>query len=278
MWTKFILAALCALMIASAVYFSPSHERATLAAASREPDGPRLRLLTWNIGYADLEADTRAHTKDLKAVAEVILANDPDAVALQELTGEAQLGTLLANLDNRYRGAVAHPAHTDRVEAVLVKDRNARFEDVPGGEKYALGATFRPRPGRAEFVLISAHADAFSAARRRGYTENVVDWGRARSRNAQAVFIAGDFNFELDTGDDSHFYTDNLKHDSEAYNYLLKYFIDLGRNAGDTAINDRRIDYIFALPMAVSMRRAEVMRGAAVGRMDHWPLLIEVAL
>jgi len=41
--------------------------------------------MTWNIGYADLEPDTRAHTKDLQAVAFEILKNDPDAVALQEI-------------------------------------------------------------------------------------------------------------------------------------------------------------------------------------------------
>ena len=51
----------------------------------------RLRLLTWNIGNGDLESETRAHTDDLPAVAQVILDNDADAVALQELTGEEQL-------------------------------------------------------------------------------------------------------------------------------------------------------------------------------------------
>jgi hypothetical protein len=58
----------------------------------------------------------------------------------------------------------------------------------------------------------------------------------------------------------------------------LKYFRDLGRQAGDTAINDRRIDYVFGPPDAVFLRRAEVLRNEAVGHMDHWPLLIEVTL
>ena len=42
-----------------------------------------LRLLTWNIGYAEDEDDTRAHGIDLPAVAELILRQDADAVALQ---------------------------------------------------------------------------------------------------------------------------------------------------------------------------------------------------
>jgi endonuclease/exonuclease/phosphatase family metal-dependent hydrolase len=74
----------------------------------------------------------------------------------------------------------------------------------------------------------------------------------------------------------TNLFTDDAKHDSESYAYLLKYFRDLGRDAGETSINDRRIDYVFGPPKTVSLRRAEVLRGTAVGRMDHWPLLVEV--
>ena len=275
MWAKISLALLCAVMVWGAFHFQPVRERTLLA--TKPTDGPRLRLMTWNIGYAELEEDTRAQTKDLRAVAAIILKHEPDAVALQELTGKEQLAILLGLLGGRYRGAVARAGNTDRVEAVLVKDTEARFEDVPAGEGYALGASFRS--GKAAVTLISAHADAFSAARRRAFTGAVVDHVLARVQSEQLVFIAGDFNFEVRAGDDSHLYTDNLKHDSEAYSYLLKHFRDLGREAGDTAINDRRIDYVFG-PQGerVLLRRAEVLRDAAVGRMDHWPVLVEVAL
>jgi hypothetical protein len=53
---------------------------------------------------------------------------------------------------------------------------------------------------------------------------------------------------------------------------------DLGRVAGDTAINDRRIDYVFGPPALEHTGRVEVLRNAAVGRMDHWPSLVEVDL
>ncbi|MCA1634116.1 MAG: hypothetical protein LC802_10480, partial [Acidobacteria bacterium] len=108
-------------------------------------------------------------------------------------------------------------------------------------------------------------------------TERVVDWARSRTQ-ARVVFVAGDFNFELGAGDQSHLYTDDLKHDSESYSHILKFFRDLGRDAGDTAINDRRIDYIFATAEGVVLRRAETPKGAVVGRMDHSPLLVEVSL
>jgi hypothetical protein len=69
-----------------------------------------------------------------------------------------------------------------------------------------------------------------------------------------------------------------VKNDSEAYSYVLKYYRDLGREAGYTAVDDRRIDYIFGPPQTVALRRVEVLRNAAVGKMDHWPVIVEVAL
>jgi endonuclease/exonuclease/phosphatase family metal-dependent hydrolase len=234
-------------------------------------------LLTWNIGYAELEDDTRAHDKDLPAVADVILRQDPDAVALQEMTGNSQLNILLGLLHGKYRGAIAQQGKGDRFEAVLVKDARAKFFPIALGASYAVGASFQPREDKEEVLLLSAHADAFNAAHRRTYTEALVDWAQARAQSAE-VFIAGDFNFELKAANQTNLYTDNLKHDSESYSHILRNFRDLGRGGGDTAINDRRIDYIFGPSALEQLGRVEVLRDAAVGRMDHWPLLVEVGL
>ncbi len=261
-------------MIAGAVYFAQPHEAEDTSSSSTT--AVSLRLLTWNIGYAELEDDTRAHNKDLPAVAEVILREDPDAVALQELTGKAQLNILLGLLHRKYRGAVAYQESGDRFEAVLVKDGAAKFTMVSGGARFALAASFRARPEGPKVVFLSAHADAFNAARRRVYTEDLVDWAQGQTESSE-VFIAGDFNFELKAANETNLYTDNVKHDSESYSYILRNFRDLGREAGDTAINDRRIDYIFGPANLRQVGRVEVLRDAAVGRMDHWPLLVEVS-
>ena len=263
-------------MIVGAVHFSQPSERRELSPPAATQVS--LRLLTWNIGYAELEDDTRAHDKDLPAVAEVILREEPDAVALQELTGKPQLDILLGLLRGRYRGAIAQQGKTDRFEAVLVRDASARFIPVAiGGARYAQAASFRQQQDTPEIVLLSAHADAFSAAQRRRYTEGLIDWAQGRAQSAE-VFIAGDFNFELNAANETNLYTDNLKHDSESYSHILRSFRDLGRGAGDTAINDRRIDYIFGPAKLQHIGRIEVLRGVAVGRMDHWPLLVEVGL
>ncbi len=274
MWVKIVLLILFCLMIVGAVHFA--QPRASEKPGSSTNIVRSLRLLTWNIGYAELEDDTRAHDKDLPAVAEVILREDADAVALQELTGNAQLKILLGLLHGKYRGAVAQ-GRGDRFEAVLVKEASAKFIPVAVGNRYALGVSFRPRGDSREVLVLSAHADAFNAAQRRSYTEALIDWTQARAQ-ASEVFIAGDFNFELKAANETNLYTDNLKHDSESYSNILRHFRDLGRAAGDTAINDRRIDYIFGPPRLQQLGRVEVLRDAAVGRMDHWPLLVEVGL
>jgi endonuclease/exonuclease/phosphatase family metal-dependent hydrolase len=273
MWVKLVLLILFCLMIAGAVHFAEPRESEQSDSSANVAHS--LRLLTWNIGYAELEDDTRAHDKDLPAVADVIMRHDPDAVALQELTGSAQLNALLGLLHGKYRGAVAQQGKDDRFEAVLVKDTGARFIPVALGSRYALGASFRPSGNTREVLLVSAHADAFNAARRRTYTEALMDWVKNQSSE---VFVAGDFNFELKAANETNLYTDNVKHDSESYSNILRHFRDLGRNAGDTAINDRRIDYIFGPPALAQIGRVEVLRNAAVGRMDHWPLLVEVGL
>jgi endonuclease/exonuclease/phosphatase family metal-dependent hydrolase len=275
MWVKLILLLLFCLSIVGAVHFAqpPESEKQNSTAS----DTHSLRLLTWNIGYAELEDDTRAHDKDLKAVAEVILRQDPDAVALQELTGNPQLKLLLGLLQGKYRGGIAQQGGGDRFEAVLVKGTDATFIPLSVSGRYALGASFRPRQDAQPVLLLSAHADAFNAARRRTYTEALIDWAQARAQSSE-VFIAGDFNFELKAANETNLYTDNLKHDSESYSHILRYFKDLGRRGGDTAINDRRIDYIFGPPTLKQIGRVEVLRDAAVGRMDHWPLLVEVGL
>jgi endonuclease/exonuclease/phosphatase family metal-dependent hydrolase len=291
MWPKFMLAALFLFSLVGAFVLAPQptqsrrNDSADLRTDKSSQDGQRLRLLTWNIGNGDLESETRAHTEDLPAVAQVILDNDVDAVAIQELTGEDQLRLLLLQLKNRYRGYVCNPGSADRVDAVLVKDnsggkargdRDGGFNDVPAGDRFAAAATFRLKKDSPRIVLISAHADAFSASRRRAFVEKVVDWAR-NIRGNQLVFIAGDLNFEVSTRNQTNLFTDDAKHDSETYAYLLKYFRDLGSDAGQTSINDRRIDYIFGAPETVALPVAEVLREAAVGRMDHWPLLVEVA-
>ena len=275
MWVKLVLLVLFCLMVFGAIHFAKPNESAQPSSSGKAVHS--LRLLTWNIGYAELEDDTRAHDKDLPAIAEVILREDADAVALQELTGNAQLKTLLGLLQGKYRGAVAQQGKADRYEAMLVKDANARFIPVPVGDRYALGASFKPHEDTQQVLVLSAHADAFNAAHRRSYTEALIDWAEARAQSSE-VFIAGDFNFELKAANETNLYTDNLKHDSESYSHILRHFRDLGRAGGDTAINDRRIDYVFGPTTLQQLGRVQVLRNAAVGRMDHWPLLVEAGL
>jgi hypothetical protein len=259
MFVKILLGVLFIGMVFGAIHFRPTRERSILGA--RAASGPELRLMTWNVGYGTLEKDSRAKTD----------------VALQELTGKDQLNLLLDHLQHRYRGSIRQLGNTDRFEAVLVKDSNASFDHIPIDGKYAIGTTFHISNKNADIILISAHADAYKAEKRRNYIEDLIDWGRNRAQNA-LVFIAGDFNLEVSTKKESQLFTNNSKNDSESYNYVLKYFRDLGRDAGDTAISGRRIDYVFGPQEAVLVRKTEVLKNTSIGKMDHWPLLVEVIL
>jgi len=278
----------CSLLVAFAI--RPEAERTARPGAisnySDNQNEKRLRLLSWNIGNGDLESETRAHMEDLPDVARVILRNDPDAVALQELSGEDQLKFLLKQLGHHYRGFVNSSGSGDRVEALIVRvepvaaddgARNVAFDNFPAGGRFAAAATFRLHKNWPEIVVLSVHADAFNASARRALVGDVVDWSRSRGNN-KIVFIAGDFNLEVGTRNRNNLFTNDAKHDSESYAYLLKYFADLGRAAGQTSVNERRIDYVFGPASGVSLRHAEVLRDAAVGHMDHWPLLVEVGL
>jgi len=89
MWVKVVLALLFCVLLVGAVHFAQPRPPEDTNPSTQTQH--LLTLLTWNIGYAELEDDTRAHTKDLPAVAEVILKTDPDAVALQELAGIGQV-------------------------------------------------------------------------------------------------------------------------------------------------------------------------------------------
>jgi endonuclease/exonuclease/phosphatase family metal-dependent hydrolase len=290
MWMKFAFAILFGCSLLAAFAIRPKAERTAWPGAisndSDDQNEKRLRLLSWNIGNGDLESETRAHTEDIPDVARVILRNDPDAVALQELSGEEQLKLLLTQLGNRYRGFVNSKGSSDRVEALLVKVEpvaadegagNVGFNNVPTGSRFAAAATFRLHNHWPEIVVLSVHADAFNAGARRAFVGDVVNWSRSRGNNS-IVFIAGDFNLEVATRNRNNLFTDDAKHDSESYAYLLKYFADLGSAAGQTSVNERRIDYIFGPAAQISLRHAEVLRDAAVGHMDHWPLLVEIGL
>jgi endonuclease/exonuclease/phosphatase family metal-dependent hydrolase len=237
-------------------------------------------VLSWNIGYADLESDNRAQNKDLPHIAEIILKEDPDVVALQELTGTVQLQILLRHLRGKYFGEVAARGDSDRTVGVLVKHRATEFTVITSSTgRNALAARFYQGEDKPPVTIISVHADTFNSRKRRIFIGEVVDWAQPRL-DTDRVFLAGDFNLEVTAAKPEDLYTDNAKNDSEAYNYLLKHFRDLGgREAGVTAVNNRRIDYVFGPPVDLAgVQEARVIHEAAMGKMDHRPLLIDLTL
>ncbi|MBM3803787.1 MAG: hypothetical protein FJW26_15910 [Acidimicrobiia bacterium] len=84
---------------------------------------PTFGLLSWNLGYFDYEADSRAQDRDLKAIAAAIAEADARLVALQEIAHPGQLALLSDLLEGRYRyRAFARGFRTDRFVAFLSED------------------------------------------------------------------------------------------------------------------------------------------------------------
>ncbi|HZS45876.1 MAG TPA: endonuclease/exonuclease/phosphatase family protein [Blastocatellia bacterium] len=274
---KIALIVLLGLMILGTYYFDPGVDRSIVG--QRSKPGVKLKVMTWNIGYADLEEDNRAHNKDIPNIAQVIVDNDPDVIGLQEITGEPQLQMLLRHLNGKYRGAVAPLGDDDRTVAVLVKNQSASFETIKTETgRTAIAAHFQLSDDRPPVTFISVHADTYNSKKRRVFVGDIVDWARSKL-NTDRVFIAGDFNLEIDPDKPEDLYTDNAKNDSESYNYLLKYFRDLGKDAGYTAVNNRRIDYIFGPSVDVAgVQESRVVSEAAMGKMDHRPLVVDLTL
>jgi len=277
MIAKVTLAVLLVLMVAGTFYFDPGVDRSIVG--QRNKPGTKLKVMTWNIGYADLDEDNRAHNKDIANIAEVILNNDADIVGLQEITGDAQLQMLLKHLGGKYRGAVAPLGNDDRTVAVLVKNRTVDFETITTETgRTAMAAHVQVAEDKPPITFISAHADTYNSKKRRIFVGDIVDWAQPKL-SSDRVFIAGDLNLEIDPDKPEDLYTDNAKNDSEAYNYLLKYYRDMGKEAGYTAVNNRRIDYVFGPSVDVaSVQEARVVSEAAMGKMDHRPLLIDLTL
>jgi len=267
------------LMWVSAHMLSPARSVVSLAPTiDLTGGGWRIKVLTWNIGYAYGKGDSRAKDRDLDVVADLIRKELPHVVALQELAGRRQLDALLRDLEGEYQGFLDEGEDSDRHTAILVRAPKMQFRAIRTTTgRGASAAIFRVARSPLRVCAISAHAQAWDAAGRERYTDEIVDW--AREKNFDVVFLAGDFNFDVSSarGGGGLFSADSVR-DGEAYAYVTRFFRDLGRDGGSTAAFSRRIDYIFGRGADLRVKRAEVLRGRRTGQMDHDPLVIDTVI
>lgn len=223
-----------------------------------------LRILTWNIGKLyHARWDSRASDDDLGHVAQVIAQLDPDVVALQELTGPAQIGRLASLLGRRWRAKAPEDLYDRR--AGLLTRLPVSFVKLPTSSgRIAQGATVTK--GKVTFAVASVHLDAFNAKRRLLQAEEIV---AGMERLGQRDFvIAGDFNFDASL-------VDRGSADNRLYRFLTQQAVDAGLGAGVTSVISRRLDYVFYRKGGrVSHAEAQVVRDKRVNIMDHDPLLV----
>jgi endonuclease/exonuclease/phosphatase family metal-dependent hydrolase len=236
----------------------------------------RLKVMTWNVGRARLGGDDRARWEDVPHIADVIHRQKPDVVALQELESRSQGEALSRRLRGEYRGWAASSRGGRSVAVLLRRKHEVRdgfFVSTRTGRR-AVAVIFELERVSQPIAVVSLHADPFDARNRRLYIEDIV-W--QVNRHKGFAFLAGDFNFDIASDAQRDSLNDNLTHDSEAYTLLTKQFSDLAKDAGATALLDRRLDYVFAKPKDAQVAKAQVLK-EAVGEMDHQPVMVHVDL
>jgi endonuclease/exonuclease/phosphatase family metal-dependent hydrolase len=262
LWT---LASVCAPATGSASDTTPS----------KAP--PPVRIMTWNIGYADLKVSP-AQDRDMPHIAAVIKEADVDVVALQEQAGAKQLQLLLQLLGAKYAGKTLG-TEQNRGVALLCKLPVQEYEilafDVPWKWKL-LAATIMTRAGDCRFRVVSCYAPAGRhATPRRKFAQRLMDYARP---SRIPMFLAGDFNLAPTHLLDRYtpFFSDDASLDLKTYAAMTSVCLDCGINAGPTALLNRRVDYVFAVPRQLRIARAEVLSGKRVAAMDHDPLVLTV--
>lgn len=274
MKAKILLFALFLLFFAGAWHFDRLRSVQKPMAVAASPDVPTFTLLSWNIGYADHEADSRAQNKDLGHIAAIISGAGAQLIALQEIAQPEQLAALSDLLGGRYRySALARGFRTDRYVAFL---SDLLFQEeiqvATSVGRDALAVTLEVEaPSQTSVTVVNCHADAFNARRRRFFVSDVIDWHRSSGK--QPVIMAGDFNLDLAPVESSDLFTDDKKNDSESYSLILEDFRDVGKNSGPTSAFDRRIDYVFLSSRELEAVEFKVLYGKLAGRMDHHPVL-----
>jgi endonuclease/exonuclease/phosphatase family metal-dependent hydrolase len=233
----------------------------------------RLRILTWNVGRLySLFGHNWLADADLPRVATLIRELSPDAVLLQELTGDAQLARLTSALDDVFHGATASTCSYDRKAAVLVRRdlgpvdiRQIRLE--PSGRGVVGAAIVK---GGLNIALASVHLEVgWRRIRRAQILELVAETDRWTD---DLVLLGGDFN--LDPA-----WAERIRSsvDVDAFAQLKARFVDVGAGIGPTLVGVWRVDHVL-IRGPVREARAHVIQQRRLPLGDHDAVFCELAL
>ncbi|MBK7876241.1 MAG: endonuclease/exonuclease/phosphatase family protein [Planctomycetes bacterium] len=224
-----------------------------------------LRLVTWNVGGAENGTPHSLRAGHVPAVADALAALDADVVFVQEVPDSELLRTLARALGsdwNAWRGRGDCGVITRRPSVERWGPRRVRNQ---AGVRFELD-------GR-ELVVLSTHADAFSAKERNEAIGEALD-ALFDEPGAGKVFL-GDLNLDVDLDKKSELFSDDLHADVESYNVLAERFVDAGLGRGPTAEPDRRLDYAF-VSRELEIVAAGPWLGRRTGTMDHHPVVVDL--
>lgn len=227
-------------------------------------DGVPLRVMTYNIKHGDLSS--------LEAIAEVILHEEPDIVALQEVDKDAARSNLefqsyrlgqLTGMSSLFRQAIPLNGGGEYGLAVLSRFpivSSEKVELTSGGEQRILVVAEITLPDGRPLAFANTHMGLDSVERATQATE-IVDVLAERP----LALLMGDFNADTDEPAYATF---------EAS--MLDVFSAAGDGPGETfpaTAPDRRIDYIMQSLDWLPPVRAWVPETTAS---DHRPIVVDL--
>ncbi|AEV87673.1 endonuclease [Actinoplanes sp. SE50] len=261
-----------------------------------------MRMMTWNIKTGGVD---RGHRFRLPAIAEVIAAEKPDILTLQELRdfqrgGERRMHELASAV-----GMTPYLARSGfgMPVGVLVRDplRITRTTGVTWRLHHAAAVVVVATPS-GPLTVISAHLDPFSPYRRM----REARWLAARHARSARVLLAGDLNgldpvsdhTEALASQQSMFRKRHLYPDGTVDSRALAAFGDAGlvdlwsragsgdgrtvptTEGGGREFGGMRLDYVLATPaVADGAHDMRVVRGgAAEHASDHYPVRVDLDL
>lgn len=237
---------------------------------------PGLRVVTWNVGENVLSNAKRGGSPlsaDAEgAVIETLRALDADVVALQELSGTAQLDRIAAGLGVETKVVVGQ-GH-GRLVGVIARRGIVPWDgqDPAREERYGIDLDLRHPSGRRLAVRV-LHASAWRAEARNRLIGAAVE--ALLAREADVRILAGDLNLDVDPGARRDIFSDRAHLDVQTYAFLTGQMQDAGLGSGPTAEPDRRLDYVFFAGPALELESCAPWRGRREGKMDHHPLVAD---
>ena len=239
-------------------------------AGTRDDD---VRMMSWNLGGGG-PFFPGSNDDDIDAIAEIASKHGVHILCLQEVSSMPFLQKLLVALGDNWKGGASSGG--GKSTAVLSRI-GGEVKSPFNGMDYGGPTVLRIRSHKGTLQFVSCHGSPGRKSRQR---RKMVDWVLNEFRDAKSkTIIAGDFNIDTSRGWTflAPLLSDSLSFDLATWRALSIMGEDPGFGAEATSAMGRRSDWV-VVDSKMPITGYRVLQSVAVGRMDHFPVLLRVGL